>query len=321
MRVAHMVVITPNRCGLYETTREIVRALRGLGVDSRLVDPLPDDNPVGFKGNEDRGAIVANLAWAETADIIVSHSGVASLFEDKQPIIQIVHGRPRDSYLKQKAGLNAVYSHHYIVNKQAKYKAIVTMWPEHKPYMDMMYSNIPVHLIQSCVDLEFYKPNEVSYDFDGQSGGVNIVIADADRHDVDSFNCLHAYGLWARENSHLNPKLHFLNKPENMKGVTPIIKTIQNAGHMGMIGGWVKGLQNIYNAADLTITDHEIDVRTVRESMACGCPVVKMTKVRPDWIKQGLLQSRKVVRATAEHKFNPINSAKELKEIIEKWHK
>ena len=313
MKVAHMVVVTPNRCGLYETTRELVKGLRLLGVDSRMVEPLPD-NPIGWKGESDRGVPVSNLKWAAKADIIVSHSGVRG-FEDK-PIIQMAHGRPRHSFITERDGNSAVYTHHYNVNNLPQYKAVVTLWPQHKHYLEVLYTNKLVHLIPPPVDLEYYIPGEGVYDFTGKGGGTNIVITDTDRADVDSFVCLHAYALWARENSNLNPKLQFFTKPNNLKGLEPVIRTIQNDGHMGMLVGWVKGLQHVYRSAALTLTGHEIDVRTVRESMACGCPVVKMTKLNPGWITQGLNQNRKLVRAMAEKQFDPARSAKALKEII-----
>ena len=61
MKVAHLAIITPRKCGLYETTRELVKGLREIGVDSRLVDPAPARNPIMWKGTEDRGVPVVTL--------------------------------------------------------------------------------------------------------------------------------------------------------------------------------------------------------------------------------------------------------------------
>jgi hypothetical protein len=101
VRVAHLAVITPGRCGLYETTRELVLGLRQLGVDSRLIDPQPEKNPVGFKAVEDRGALVGSMDWAVDADIIVNHSGYDNtpIYDTTQPVVHVAHGRPRSSFL------------------------------------------------------------------------------------------------------------------------------------------------------------------------------------------------------------------------------
>ena len=70
MRVAHMVVITPGRCGLYETTRELVAGLFRAGVDSRMVDPTKETNKLHPGGDNDRCAPIADMEWALKADII-----------------------------------------------------------------------------------------------------------------------------------------------------------------------------------------------------------------------------------------------------------
>ena len=58
MRIAHAAIATPRKCGLYETTRELVAAERALGVDARIVDPAPNEK-VGIK-NHDRGVPIAD---------------------------------------------------------------------------------------------------------------------------------------------------------------------------------------------------------------------------------------------------------------------
>ena len=103
MRVAHAVAVTPGRCGLYETTRELVVGLRQLGVDSRMVDPTHAKNklhPVkagqmlnDSQGFNDRGALFASMDWGCKADIIVNHSGydMTPLAATAQPVVHIDH--------------------------------------------------------------------------------------------------------------------------------------------------------------------------------------------------------------------------------------
>ena len=318
LKVAHFVIITPGRCGLYSTTQELVTNLRLQGVDSRMVDPLPDTNPVNFKGKEDRGALVADLKWAEGADILVSHSGIGAL-ESKKPFILVVHGRPYHSFLTESVGGGAgIYSYHYRSNKKPNLKAVVTFWPQHVPYLEVMMPDKPIHYVQSTVDLDFWSPGPKRYDFEGKAGGVNIVCTDALRNDVDCYNPLNAYALWARKNKHLNPKLHMFNKPKDMRGWNPLIKRIQDDGNMGMVVGWARGLEHVYRAADATITAHNIDVRTVRESMACGCPVVRINRITDNYaLTMALREDREYVRRQAKFLFDPAESAKQFKEILE----
>ena len=318
MKVAHVAVITPRRCGLYETTRELVKGLRDIGIDSRLVDPLPNKNPVGFKGTEDRGALVTDLEWAKTADILVNHSGLGDLEDCGKPIIHIAHGRPRHSFLSETSGSTPIYSYHYANNKKDNFKSVVTFWPQHIPYLNVMYPDKKVIHVQSPVDLDYWRPAESKYDFGGHGGGVNIVCTDAFRDDIDAYDPINAYALWARENKDLNPKLHIFGKPQNMKGWGALIKRVQDDGNMGLVQGWASQLQHVYRAADLVLTAHQIDVRTVREATACGCPVVRVRDIADsDIISQALEMSRADVRYEAEQLFDMKETARQFKAVLD----
>ncbi len=312
-KIAHFAIVTPRLCGLYETTRELVKALSEQGVDSRIVDPKPI-NDIQLK--EDRGVKIEPLEWANDADVLVSHSGLGEMENCGIPIIHVAHGRPRHSFLTEAGGGTPVYSYHYDTNKKAQFKSIVTFWPEHKPYLEVMYPDKPVHYIQSPVDLNFWKPEKSNYDFAEKKGGVNIVCTDAFRNDIDCYEPLNAYALWARENKELNPKLHIFGKPKGMKGWGALIRRIQDDGNMGLIQGWAAELQRVYNAADLLITAHQIDVRSVREAMACGSPVVRINNIEKPGISEGLKLNRKRIRAKAERLFNPKETARQFIEIL-----
>jgi len=319
MKVAHSTVITPKRCGLYETTRELVAGLRTRSIDSRLVDPLPDSNPEPDKvpANRDRGAMISDLSFVNEADVLVSHSGLGKLEQTDQPIIQVCHGRPHHSFLTEsEEGGTAIYSHHYASNKKHNYKAIVTFWKEHVPYLEVMYPNKPVYHVQSSVDLEEWTPGEKKYGFQGHAGDINIVCTDANRNDMDNYKCVNAYALWARQNSWLKPKLHIFNRPSKLGAWTPLIKQIQDEGHMGMLVGWTQGLKHVYRAADAVLTGHEIDVRTVREAMACGCPVVRIHDILQHSLDAALREDRKSVRAEAVRLFNPATTSQQFGAIL-----
>jgi glycosyltransferase involved in cell wall biosynthesis len=321
LKVAHAAVITPNRCGLYETTRELVAGLRARGVDSRLVDPTKETNKLYPKGTEDRGALFADMDWATQADVVVNHSGYdgTPLGDTQQPVVHVAHGRPKSSFMSEAAGSTPIYSYHFNKNYDPRYKAVVTFWPEHLPYLEVMFPDKPIHFVQSSVDLEAWKPGPKRYDFRGKAGRVNVVISDAWRDDVDPFVPLNAYALWARDVK--GAKLHVYGRPQtHKKGWDALLKRIETDGNLGEVQGWAEGLVHVYRAADFVLTANEIDVRTVREAMACGCPVVrvssKLNGFRTD-IAAARDESREFVRLQAERKFNPVKTAAEFHAVLD----
>lgn len=319
MKVAHFTILTPRRCGLYETTRELVAALRAAGVDSRLVDPLPDSNPEpqNIPVGEDRGAKIADLEWAESADIFVSHSGIGKLEKTGKPIIHVAHGRPYHSFLAEASGGTAIYSFHQANNTKPAVRNIITFWPQHIPYLEVMYPDKPVQCIQSPVDLDYWRPQVSNYDFKGNRGGVNIICTDAFRDDINCYEPINAYALWARKNKQLNPKLHIFGAPIDLKGWRPLLSALQNDGTMGLIQGWTKDLRQVYNASDVLLTAHDIDVRSVRESAACGCPTIRIRDITTADISAGLSTNRATVRNYAEKSFNPTQTATQFKRVID----
>lgn len=315
MKVAHSVVVTPGRCGLYETTADLVRALRKEGIDSRLIDPDPDNNPIYKTIPENDGDIpIEGLDWFNQADVIVSHSGLGSLKLDR-PKIHIAHGRPKASYLGEIKGKTPVYSYSYNEGKKKAFDAVVTFWPEHVPYLAVMWNPILVYSITAPVDLEKWTPQGPSgYKFNGHAGERNIVISDAWRDDVDPFECLHAYALYNRK--YPGSKLHIYARPEDPKGWSALVQKIRDEGGIGELLPWIRGLDNVYRAADLTLTANSIATRTMRESMACGCPALHVTNPDPDQIHEALKQDRREVRRKAETFFNPKDTAAEFMDLL-----
>jgi glycosyltransferase involved in cell wall biosynthesis len=263
------------------------------------------------------------MDWALTADVIANHSGYDSTPIEKtsQPVVHVAHGRPRSSFLSEKSGSTPIYSYWYQRSKQARFKAVVTFWPQHVPYLQVMMPETPVYAVQSNVDLEAWTPNGPSgYGFHGKKGSkVNIALTDAWRDDVDPFVPLHAAALFAREVK--GTKVHVYAKPAKSKGFDVLLRRIAEDGNLGEVQGWSKGLANVYRAASFMLTPQEIDTRSVREAMACGCPVVRMTSLDDNWRKRmldGLMSDRKGVRSVAEILFNPRETARQFKAVLDK---
>ena len=307
-------MVTPKRCGLYETTREVVKALRDRGVDSRLVDPT--DNKLHPGGDDDRGAKFGSMDWAVTADVIVNHSGYDGTLVAKtdQPIVHVVHGRPLSSFKGEAAGSTPIYSYHYRRNTDPRWRSVVTFWKEHEDYLKVMLPDKPVRVVQGCVDLDAWTPQGPSgYAFGGKGGAINVVCSDAFRADVDPFVPLNTFALWARE--HQGAKLHLYGKsPQYKKGWDAIIQRITDDGNMGECMGWVNGLEHVYRAADVVLSAHEIEVRTIKEAMASGCPVAQLSSLRPELIDEAL--ETVDARAQAVARWNPTETARQFHIIL-----
>jgi len=313
VKVAHLCIVTPGQCGLYETTREIVCGLRKQGVDSRLID-IPSANKVykdGYPHDADRGAPLARMAWATKADIIVNHSGYDKTPIEKtdQPIVHIVHGRPRSSFISERKGGTPIYSYHYQKNKDPRFKAVVTFWPEHIPYIKVMFPDKPIHCVPAGVDLDFWCPGESDYDFHGNTGEFNIVLTDAWRDDIDPYLPLNAAALYARQKC---AKIHLYAVPKDLKGFSAIIARIRDDGNMGELVRWTTRLREVYRKADVLFTANTINTRSVREAMACGCPVVRIGED----LEVVMLRSRDEVRILAAERFSMDRFTKQFIDVL-----
>lgn len=312
MKVAHLCVATPGRCGLYETTRELVVGLRTLGIDSRIID-IPGSNkvyPQGYPQKWDRKAPLAKMNWAVKADIIVNHSGYdgTPVAETDQPIVHVAHGRPRSSFLSEANGSTKIYTYHYNKNFDPRWKAVVTFWPEHVPYLEVMFPDKPVHYVSPCVDLEYWCPGDSDYDFHGTKAKINVVCTDPKRDDNDAFIPMNAFALWAKDK---DAKMHLFGNGK-LNGYKTLAQRLNKNGNMGMIQGWKADLREVYRAADYAITSGGIATRSVREAMACGCPVVQVgpdLDYDPDF-------DREQPRADAERDFDFKSTAAQFKEVL-----
>lgn len=326
MKIAHMTKVTPGHiCGLYETTRDLITGLRQLGYDSRLVEADLEHNEVFPHGlKEDRGIPIEMEEWAiNESDLIVSHSGYgAAVAAAGKPTIYCQHGRPRVSYLTEKNGGLGLYSYFYNRNRaKDRWSAVVTFWPEHVPYLEVMFTEIPVHAIPAPVNLDFWTPDGPKSDFSGREGDINVVCADAWREDNDPFDVLNAFLIHARQRREQRgqiAKLHIYGKPKNLPGAGAIVRQIQDEGHLGEVIPMLtqEELAMRYRRADFALSCNQIATRTVREAMACGCPVwrVPETLFIPMFFEDA---DRVAVRRSAEKQSSPLLSAQAFAQVIE----
>ena len=265
MKVAHLVAITPHRSGLYETTRDLVAAERELGVDARLVHP--------FQPDEDRGVPIGEDRFVAEADILVSHSGLGKYEKTPQPIVHVMHGRPRSSFLLEQSEVSPVYSMLNGMRADDRYKAFVTFWPSFVDYWQLILPAEKLWAFSPPVDLTVWSPEgKADYEFGGRRGDVNIICVDPWRHDKDPFHVINAF--WHYATRHPNVKLHLYGVTNVFSALRVLFQAVSGVGGLGEVRPIVSGIDTVYRSADLLITGHTIATRTVREAMACGCPVV-----------------------------------------------
>ena len=319
MKLAHVAVVTPKRCGLWETTRELVAAERKLGVDARVVDPkpIPELYP---KGGHDRGVPLADMEWATKADLIVSHSGHAGtpLSTTEQPIIHVAHGRPLSTFLAERADAVPGYSYHVVKSQTERYRACVTFWPEYEPILRALWRGKPIHVIQPPVDLDYWTTGSTDYDFGGKAGEYNIVMTDPwSRVDVSPFHALHAFALFRHRT--IGAKLHIFAADANQRGFSALFRVLGDS--LGIVQGWAADLRLVYRAADMLITPHRIYTRAIRESMATGCQVVSGRDADPEDVEgfaiemMGRKERPAPTAKMAAYLFDPAKTATQFLEL------
>lgn len=325
MKLAHVAIATPGRCGLYETTRELVAAERKAGVDARIIDPSPGIHGAlqVQAGQIDRGVPIVEVGWAKHADVLVDHSGLDTpgLSTLQKPVIMVAHGRPQSSFLGEMKGQAPVISYWYKKNRDPRYKAVVTFWPEHMPFLEAVWDQTEVRYVPPIVDLDAWTPGETPYAFLGKGGSPNVVIADMWREDITPFACLTAFLRFAEDSP--NAKLHIFGLPEERKGINAYLKVLLDRGHLGVAQGFTKGLINAYRKADLVLSPQTIYTRSLREAMACNCRVVSFRDVPVDDVEamadamHEALEREPDSRIVAESLFDASRSAKAFLSIAE----
>lgn len=323
MRVVHFARVTPKMCGLYETTRDLVAAERALGIDARILD--------SYATVEDRGVPIGDVSCVGAADVIVSHSGLGRLAKIDKPVIQVLHGRPESSFLLEQQNKVPVLSIMSKLSTDARVKKFVTFWPEFVDHWAMLIPREKLVVVPPPVDLKAWSPDgPKGYQFGGKRGGVNVVIADMWREDKTPYQAVVGFANYAE--THEDARLHIYGLNGPRKGLDVLLGKLDARGVLGEVKGMIDGLANVYRAADVVLTPHRIATRSIREAMACGCPVVgsslqcapSLFVYNPEdpaeyaaALESSTIATRQTPREVAKEQFDSAKTAEAFKAIFE----
>lgn len=311
MRILHSAIVTPRRCGLYETTRELVAAERALGHDAFIVDPQDTDLRL------DRGVPILprDKCLLRPPDVIVEHSGLTpEMRKAGAPLIHVRHGRPHSTFcLDEKLGI-----FRYLCKHGRDYDAVVTFWPEHQDFWARI-TRREVDCISPPVDLAAWTPDGPVYNF--KRPGVNVVVADGWRADVDPFEIVKNLSLYAQ--------VHVVGTTTE---IGPALREMAKAYGFHVYGWVEKGMDALYRGADVVVTPNQIATRCLREAMACGCPVVgppgcqwtpfrtNFSNAESAWatVAKAANQDRLSWRKIAEDNFSHLETGRQFLEVVER---
>lgn len=342
MKVAHFGRFTPNASGQFESIKDMMVGEKAVGIEPAFIDcgSDKDDASVCYVHMEDDGLHVVDPKWALDADIFVRHSIIPpSLEKLGKPTVMMLHGRPENSFLLEHYEKTPVYS--LVAQKlhPLPYKAFVTYWNEFIFNWEFIVSRNKLFSIPSAVNLDKYTVEGKTHQFGELSGSPNIVIVDVWREDVTPYNVLHATALF-KEKYAPNAKIHIFGLPSNEKSAfVTLIESFCRKGVIGQAYTLFKGLERVYRAADIVVTPHNMATRIVRESLACGTPVVAGTgcsytpytadsrhypsfaKAINDCWQTACISSEvqsTASRVMAEKCFNPKEQGRQIKRIFDK---
>ena len=273
IKVAHLAEFSPHRCGLYGTTRDMVMAERGVGVDAAFVDShvTADKKQIITRPNlKDGDLVIQSLEWAKTADIIVHHSIVHFDLRNKSiPIVLALHGRPESTFVmehrKIQRGLFGTTMTH---GEDHRYHAFITFWESYMFHLGLQVPKDKLFYVPAMVDLQEYSPGGKQHDFPGEP---RILVATMWRQDVTPFNVIMAAARF-KEKYAPNAKINIIGAAPKKESMQALVKVLK--GTIGEVHPLIANTPLCYRGADMVITPHNIATRVVREAMACGTPVV-----------------------------------------------
>ena len=320
MKIVHYAEFSPHACGLYHTTKDLVKAERGIGIDSHFVDVRSKDGVavLGKPGQQDGWMTTSDPSVAEDADILVRHTSIPNDMENSGiPVVMAIHGRPESSLLIDEQGDNPVVEAFYNKGKDCRYKAFFTYWPEHVSFWERIVPKEKLFVVPAMVDLMEWRPGGTAFDLGEHKGKPNILIADIWRDDVTPFEEVMAVAKWIKEECPTG-RLHLAAAPTGA-GANILWRALRKENVLGFASGQTKDIKALYEACDVIVTPHTIATRIVREGNAMGKAVISCQGLT-DWWKRyqtNRKSEEKLARGFAEAAYRLSNAGQAAKTIYE----
>jgi len=284
MKVIHYARFSPNACGLYHTTKDLVKAEKGVGIDAHFVDidSVKGVATLQEPGKKDGWMTTSDPSVAEDADILVRHTSMPNDMENSGiPVVLAIHGRPQSSLLLDERTNEPIVEGMYNKGRDCRYKAFFTFWPEHVSFWKRIVPEHKLHLVPAMVDLMEWRPGGKKFDFGEHNGKPNILIADIWRADVTPFEEIMAVAEWIKTECP-SARLHIAAAPTG-KGANVLWRALREEKVLGYACGQTKDIKEIYEACDVVVTPHTIATRIVREGSAMGKDVIHANALTTWW--------------------------------------
>lgn len=294
MKIAHYVGYGPNRSGLYEAARDMLRGDIEYGHEAVMVDVgvtvAGQAREAGIVGNGDdrAGFRLETVSWqsAIDADVIVAHTGIDDSWvaQSQAPMVWLMHGRPLDTF-RHEQNSTAMRSYSLLgeLAQWPRVRAMLTLWREHVEYWSVMVPPEKLVLIDDPpIDKRRFSPEGPRYEIaEACRGEINVMIADSWRVDVDTFEIANSMFHAAQAVPGVRVHFYAMEFPLDDKNqATPtgpwtyLLNAYRDAGILGEVFTRVGNMQHHYRAMDILLTPHTIATRTLLEPMACGVYVI-----------------------------------------------
>lgn len=276
LTICHIAPFAPSRCGLYEAARDMAKADALAGHQVIFIDcgvvAGGKIEPYVVGGIDNRGnfnLVTGSHEQIDQADIIFMHSGCPDswLVTNQTPLIWVVHGRPKASFLPNEG---VSYQLYYDVAKWKRSKHMLYFWPEFKQHWQ--FGNDLV-LSFPCIDNERFCPEGEKYEIKNL-GQKNILISDSDREDVGLYDLMIGCIETAKVIKGL--KFHFIGSLEFpiQRRYQLLLDRLNALGSLGDVIGRVTNLETVYRSMDCLLSPNKIIVRTIAEALCSKLPVI-----------------------------------------------
>ena len=334
MKVVHFALMSPNQAGLYGTTKDLIFGERAHGIEADIVD-------YGFDGQEVERILedgwLKCVHWQEAlrSDLVIRHSAAPHAVTDTIPFMLALHGRPINTFILsfQYGRKNPIIETIYQASDQKMFRGYISFWDYNTRIWREILSPFPVYQVPAPVDLQRFTPEGKSHSFKGDYD-FRILIADMWREDscpvTPIFKALET-ATFLEKTTGIRVQVNAVGVPKRARELLSLIKAKSDNRHLGEVIPMINNIELVYRSSDAVLTGHKVATRVVRESLACGTPLLT-TDHNPDYqpsvkgtdlaeaittlMTKGRDRTRVESRIYAEIAFNPLRTGAVMKSLF-----